>query len=362
MYATAPLPADRRDMSADFNDFESMPGGPLPVPNGVVQIHLQTSYDGTLGPPVDNWEIKALRIVKLDPDTTEVARLDGKSGFSQRFNSPFVRNTDTGIVVDGTEYFPNNTDQLQRFDESGFLLNSAFRINTDDDDAFGGVGIWQSGVSTAFDASDAMIEVRAKLTAPLAEQAPTIRVIAKDRDGNGTAEVGDFGGEEYHFNVALDQFNENSMTTIALPFTAAIVEQAQEFATPGDGLLSDFNLYYLGMLTEQDAGLVDLEVEYVRVVLPPPAGVPGDYNNNGTVDAADYVLWRKGGPLENEGDAPGTVNMADYNFWRSRFGAASGSGAALDAANVPEPSSAIQVMWMTACYLAAPLATRVPRR
>ena len=27
------------------------------------------------------------------------------------------------------------------------------------------------------------------------------------------------------------------------------------------------------------------------------AGVLGDYNNNGTVDAADYVLWRNGGPL-----------------------------------------------------------------
>jgi hypothetical protein len=27
------------------------------------------------------------------------------------------------------------------------------------------------------------------------------------------------------------------------------------------------------------------------------SAVPGDYNANGTVDAADYVLWRKGGPL-----------------------------------------------------------------
>ena len=25
----------------------------------------------------------------------------------------------------------------------------------------------------------------------------------------------------------------------------------------------------------------------------PPVGVPGDYNGNGTVDAADYVLWRE---------------------------------------------------------------------
>jgi hypothetical protein len=49
---------------------------------------------------------------------------------------------------------------------------------------------------------------------------------------------------------------------------------------------------------------------------PPEA----DYNSNGIVDAADYVLWRKGGPLENEVDTPGTVNAADYTEWRARFG------------------------------------------
>jgi hypothetical protein len=87
-------------------------------------------------------------------------------------------------------------------------------------------------------------------------------------------------------------------------------------------------------------------------------GVPGDYNNNGTVDAADYVLWRNGGPLANESDTPGTVNQADYAFWRSRFGAASGSGAALNAASVPEPGSAGLALCSVTVYLAALLATR----
>jgi len=30
------------------------------------------------------------------------------------------------------------------------------------------------------------------------------------------------------------------------------------------------------------------------------------------VDAADYVVWRKGGPLQNEVDNPGTTNAQDY--------------------------------------------------
>jgi hypothetical protein len=70
-------------------------------------------------------------------------------------------------------------------------------------------------------------------------------------------------------------------------------------------------------------------------------GVPGDYNNNGVVDAADYVVWRNGGPLANEIDNPGTVNGADYTEWRARFGNTSGSGSGHDiaAAAVPEPAA-----------------------
>jgi hypothetical protein len=48
------------------------------------------------------------------------------------------------------------------------------------------------------------------------------------------------------------------------------------------------------------------------------APTDGDYNNNGVVDMADYVLWRKGGPLQND-PTPG-VQAADYAFWRSHFG------------------------------------------
>jgi len=73
----------------------------------------------------------------------------------------------------------------------------------------------------------------------------------------------------------------------------------------------------------------------------PSDGVQGDYNGNGVVDAADYVLWRKGGTLQNEVDTPGTVNAADYDAWRARFGNTSGSGSGNAA--VPEPTSIILV-------------------
>jgi hypothetical protein len=67
--------------------------------------------------------------------------------------------------------------------------------------------------------------------------------------------------------------------------------------------------------------------------------VPGDYNGNGTVDAADYVVWRKGGPLQNEVVTLNAATEGDYTEWRARFGnpnMAVGSGLAVGH-GVPEP-------------------------
>jgi hypothetical protein len=63
------------------------------------------------------------------------------------------------------------------------------------------------------------------------------------------------------------------------------------------------------------------------------AGLAGDFNHDGSVNAADYVLWRKG---------LGTVfSPSDYNDWRANFGAPSGSGRAttLSGNSVPEPQT-----------------------
>jgi autotransporter-associated beta strand protein len=79
----------------------------------------------------------------------------------------------------------------------------------------------------------------------------------------------------------------------------------------------------------------------LQVTTPAAVLVQGDYNGNGIVDAADYVLWRNGGPLLND-PTPG-VQAADYDFWRSRFGAttAAGSGSNDVLSAVPEPTTGI---------------------
>jgi hypothetical protein len=71
--------------------------------------------------------------------------------------------------------------------------------------------------------------------------------------------------------------------------------------------------------------------------------VAGDYNGNGIVDAADYVVWREtegatGTGLMADGNGNGVVDSADYDLWRNLFGGSSGA-AALAVSTVPEPST-----------------------
>ena len=74
------------------------------------------------------------------------------------------------------------------------------------------------------------------------------------------------------------------------------------------------------------------------------AGLPGDYNHNGAVDAADYVLWRKynntATTLPN--DLTSGTDDSDFTVWRSHFGQPAGSGAASDTNTaVPEPTTLV---------------------
>jgi hypothetical protein len=57
-------------------------------------------------------------------------------------------------------------------------------------------------------------------------------------------------------------------------------------------------------------------------------GIDGDHNEDGVVNAADYVFWR-----DTMGDTP------RYNLWKENFGATSGSGASNSA--IPEPRTIV---------------------
>jgi T5SS/PEP-CTERM-associated repeat protein len=87
----------------------------------------------------------------------------------------------------------------------------------------------------------------------------------------------------------------------------------------------------------------DLDIDASHVVLSVVPALAGDYNANGKVDAADYVIWRKvldqtGPGLAADGDDNNLVNDADYNLWRANFGNTIDSSPA-GAGAIPEPAA-----------------------
>jgi probable HAF family extracellular repeat protein len=91
-----------------------------------------------------------------------------------------------------------------------------------------------------------------------------------------------------------------------------------------------------GQITGQ--GLIDGEY---HAYLLTPIQMPGDFNHDGTVDAADYVVWRKGILV--------ATTQENYNLWRTHFGQTTGSGG-LAGAGVPEPATLVMlVLAATGC-------------
>ncbi|WP_442481650.1 chitobiase/beta-hexosaminidase C-terminal domain-containing protein [Aeoliella sp. SH292] len=76
-----------------------------------------------------------------------------------------------------------------------------------------------------------------------------------------------------------------------------------------------------------DAGTWSAIVDAEFNVLAPPNELPGDYDGNLVVDAADYQVWKGsfGATIAvgtgADGNGDGVVNLADYTIWRDNLGA-----------------------------------------
>ncbi|WP_442481803.1 LamG domain-containing protein [Aeoliella sp. SH292] len=68
--------------------------------------------------------------------------------------------------------------------------------------------------------------------------------------------------------------------------------------------------------------------------------LPGDFNDDGTVDLADYTVWRdhlgSSEPLANDGELGGPVGEAHYALWKEHFGDSISTPGSVAAHQVPE--------------------------
>jgi hypothetical protein len=138
-------------------------------------------------------------------------------------------------------------------------------------------------------------------------------------------------------NAAGGDWRESSPTS----------SQLAELKPSGEANLTSGIFFNMGSLFKTTAagGTQDLTFEYLfpeddefsqGVVVYRSLTLAGDYNGNGIVDAADYVVWRN-----NNG------TQAEYNTWRMNFGNTLGSGSGTvvtSSTNVPEPASGMLVI------------------
>ena len=94
-----------------------------------------------------------------------------------------------------------------------------------------------------------------------------------------------------------------------------------EGTTDGLGVWARFSGLTGDSFTIQAKSLNPSESAYIngfQIIGTDSVVLHGDYNHNGIVDAADYVVWRNG--------LGTTYTQADYDVWRTHFGKPPGSG------------------------------------
>ncbi len=148
-------------------------------------------------------------------------------------------------------------------------------------------------------------------------------------------------GDDYDGLTIAGAAELDGLLSVSLDgFTPSI---GQQFTVLTASSITDHGL----MLGGPAANSFSMMISGTSVILQ-AIGLAGDYNGDGTVNAADYTVWRNHSgqafslPNEKPGPTtPGFVDAEDYAFWKSQFGSSLfASGANSDSslgAPIPEP-------------------------
>jgi hypothetical protein len=268
------------------------------------------------------WNISEVRSVGAGLTVRNLATHDAGS-LDNGLNGAYVNFGNAAVL--GNDGGQNQTGLSQDTTGSGSLKWTDKGNHGDTNNPSGAAITWGNGTGFTFDPSHVGSFFERLVDASNYNRL-TFRVKATDVTPGGGGSVGlhaFFQNGNYVFQVA------------GADTTLAIDGQYHDLVFPLTNVTNLANVQAFGLQLFGHANDIDINVDNVQ--FSKVAGVPGDYNGNGVVDMADYVLWRKNGPLQNEVNTPGTVDASDYDAWRARFGNTSGSGS-LNGPAVPEPT------------------------
>src|SRR5262249_47488011 len=157
--------------------------------------------------------------------------------------------------------------------------------------------------------------------------------------------------DEFHARLRLsnDQVTTLDLTNPAPEFDFTVSGSSTDFqmfqttVSVPDGVQS-FDLTFISAGAPTATGTIYIDDISAALIATP--SLPGDYNHDGIVDAADYTVWRDslgeaGTGLAADGDNDGAVTMLDYQVWQQNFGQSSGGMGARHGGVVPEPTSRV---------------------
>jgi hypothetical protein len=247
-----------------------------------------------------------------------------RSGGSHLFDIRYSA-TNVTVLVDGVEQI----NQSGSFPDGRFGLYSAWQGPTATFSGFEVVSLDFVGLSAIVDRSNGNITLRNTASAPFDFDFYQFDSASSSLNVTGWNSLSDQNFQSV--GGGIGQSWDEAGGSDAGSLGEAYLQSASTLA--GGATVSIGNAYNNGINGEDlvlrfrlPSGLVLTgNVEYFGVA----PGIAGDFNDDGKVDAADYVVWRK-----TDGSPGG------YNAWRMNFGLNTGSGAALaGAASVPEPAT-----------------------
>ena len=289
-------------------------------------VHFNSEYSyGILGAPGASLTLQGDANIQVDQGTPEfqlpvnldaATTIDAAAGSSITFENVFNLNGNTATKTGGGTMVLNNNASTGTgsLEVQGGTLAGAGKLSGD--------LTVLTGATTAPGTSTGMLKVGGNYT----------------QNAGATLAV-EIGGTLPEEN--FDVLEITGMASLGGTLDVALIDSYTPAINEQFTILSASSIGGSLSLGGSDGGLFNLTQVGSTLVLEfigGTAGTTGDYNDDGTVDAADYTTWRDNlgtnNPLAND-PIGGTIGQSQYTQWKDNFGNTASSSATA----VPEPSA-----------------------